>query len=196
MPGVLLDWFGGAVISLPLTVAFLMLTDRQRFKQKWIRAILFILYLNAMFIIVGVPGISYIRWDPSVNWIPFTDLSRSNIWGMMLNIALFIPFGGFIPLYFKEFQSLKTALAAGFFMSLVIEVIQLGTPRATDIDDLLMNTLGTLIGYGIAKTVFRRFLAQESAGDKYKLTVIVLLILLTVVFVRYPWMEYLYANII
>lgn len=102
--GVMLDWFGGAIISLPLTVTFLLLTDRSRFLKKWILVILFVLYMNATLIIVGVPGISYIRWDPTINWIPFTDFSGSNIVGMVLNIALFVPFGGFNTLYFRTIK--------------------------------------------------------------------------------------------
>lgn len=182
--GIILDWFGGVIFSLPLTVAFLLLADRCRFIKKWIWVILFVLYMHAMLNIVGVPNISYIRWYPVINWIPFTDLSGRNIIGMVLNIALFIPFGGFVTLYFKEFQGLKNILITGFLMSLSIEILQLATYRATDVDDLIMNTLGVVIGYGIAKVVFKKFIVQESSRDKVKLAVMILLTLLVIFFAR------------
>ena len=44
---------------------------------------------------------------------------------------------------------LKT-VAAGALISLCIEILQLPFPsRASDIDDLILNTLGTAVGYGI-----------------------------------------------
>ena len=191
---VMLDLFGGAIISLPLTVVFLLLTDKQRFHKKRILVILFVLYLNAMFIIVGVPDVSNIWWHPTFNIIPFSDFSPSNIVGMFLNIALFIPFGGFITLYFKEFQKWYKVTVTGFLMSLLIEILQLATYRATDIDDLIMNTLGTIVGYGIAKTILKNSLEQESKGDKKKLLGMVLLTLMTIIFFRYPFIEYLHTN--
>ncbi len=42
----------------------------------------------------------------------------------------------------------KTALT-GFTLSLIIELSQLFNRRITDIDDLMMNTLGALIGWAI-----------------------------------------------
>lgn len=37
--------------------------------------------------------------------------------------------------------------------SLIIEIMQLFNHRATDVDDLLMNTIGGVVGYGIYKAV-------------------------------------------
>ena len=41
-------------------------------------------------------------------------------------------------------------------MSLTIEVLQLFVFRATDINDLIMNTLGALVGYLAAKVIIRK----------------------------------------
>lgn len=62
-----------------------------------------------------------------------------------------VPFGFFLPIYFARYQKWYRTLTAGITTSLLIEIIQLYTFRASDIDDLLMNTLGTVIGFLIAK---------------------------------------------
>lgn len=64
---------------------------------------------------------------------------------------MFIPFGAFLPIYFGRFWKMSTTVLAGAFMSFTIEVLQLFTFRLTDIDDLIMNTLGTLLGDGSAR---------------------------------------------
>ena len=47
-----------------------------------------------------------------------------------------------------------TALLAGFFMSLVVELIQLVTERGYfDYYDIALNCIGTLIGYGLLRAV-------------------------------------------
>lgn len=65
------------------------------------------------------------------------------------NIVLFMPLGLMPPLIWRPYETLwKTALC-GIAFSLLIEMSQLFNERVTDIDDLLMNTLGTLIGWAI-----------------------------------------------
>lgn len=78
-------------------------------------------------------------------------------------------------------------------MSLSIEIMQLFTFRATDIDDLIMNTMGAFAGYGISKMILgKNHNYEEENKDRMKLFVMILLIGLVIVFVRYPLMEFLY----
>ncbi|MCQ2426998.1 MAG: VanZ family protein [Clostridia bacterium] len=60
------------------------------------------------------------------------------------NIAMFVPFA-FLLRACKR-CGVFTATLAGFGLSLFIEIYQLLLPRHTDIDDLILNTLGALIG--------------------------------------------------
>ena len=50
---------------------------------------------------------------------------------------------------------------SGFFLSLSIEFAQLATNRISDIDDLLMNTLGALSGYGLWVLLGKHFLSSK-----------------------------------
>ena len=186
----LLDKFCGAIVSLPLVLIYIFLFDRERAKRKWGWMALLTLYLNAMYIVIGVPGVQYICWDPTLNLIPFQDFSTSNIMGMVLNAVMFAPLGFLLPAYFERYRHWGRTLAAGFLTSLMVELIQLFTFRATDVDDLIMNTLGTLVGFLIAKLIFRhRTALYRGKKDWLELVIINWIILLTIVFIRYPLME-------
>lgn len=90
-----------------------------------------------------------------MNLTPFTTIYSSlthfnymvplrNIVG---NILLFMPLGFSIPLRFKVNKFWKVILL-GFFISFLVEVIQLFTSiRSFDVDDLILNTLGAVIGF-------------------------------------------------
>ena len=67
---------------------------------------------------------------------------------------MFIPCGIVLPIVYKRLDTFWKVLAAGAGLSLAIELLQLPfSTRATDIDDLLLNTLGTAAGYGILALV-------------------------------------------
>ena len=62
------------------------------------------------------------------------------------NIIMFMPIGFFVPLLWENI-SMKKAVLIGFAASFTIEVLQIPLARGTDIDDLWLNTLGTLFGF-------------------------------------------------
>lgn len=67
---------------------------------------------------------------------------------MVLNVVLFVPVGFLLG---SGFQSMtwKKVLLTGCSMSVVIELIQLMFQRGfCEVDDVIHNTLGCLIGYG------------------------------------------------
>ena len=88
--------------------------------------------------------ITYGKLDNSINLIPF---SSEGAMTYILNIIMFMPLGFLLPLIWKNFRNAKKVVLMGFLMSLAIEICQLFNLRATDIDDLMMNTLGALVGY-------------------------------------------------
>ena len=186
----LLDKLCGAVVSLPLVLVYIFACDRERAKRRWGWMVLLTLYLNAMYIVIGVPGVQYICWDPTLNLIPFQDFSARNMEGMVLNAIMFAPLGFLLPAYFERYRHWGRTLAAGFLTSLTVELIQLFTFRATDVDDLIMNTLGTLVGFLLAKLVLRRRTAvYRGKKDWLELVIVNGIVLLVIVFIRYPLME-------
>jgi len=91
----------------------------------------------------------------NVNLIPFKTLlvmsdNPLNFWG---NILMFIPLGIFLVLLSRKCQNLLAALVIGAELSVSIELLQLFSFRSTDIDDVILNTFGTLCGFLIGKLI-------------------------------------------
>lgn len=77
----------------------------------------------------------------------FSLLELRNI---ILNILMFIPFGFMLPLLFRKCEKFYITYFLGLCMTISIEVLQLITNRGVfEIDDIMNNTLGCMIGYGI-----------------------------------------------
>ncbi|WJQ82721.1 VanZ family protein [Brevibacillus brevis] len=66
------------------------------------------------------------------------------------NVILFVPLGLLVPLLFLRFQNIHRVFFLTLFVSLIIETLQLLLSLGSfDVDDLLLNVLGGLIGYGM-----------------------------------------------
>jgi len=79
----------------------------------------------------------------------------TNLFG---NVLIFVPFGFFLPMA-SRYRSFFSTLYAGFGVSLCIEVFQFVTKVGSfDVDDLLLNTIGGILGhiiYVICETIGR-----------------------------------------
>lgn len=123
------------------------------------------LFLGSILFIIGLtmfPEVSLgIGVDQGgINLVPFytiRDLLLHRSFGDFIinnigNIILFVPFGILLPFKFNNISSFSKACLIGMTFSLLIEIVQLSMPnRWTDIDDVILNTLGTGIGYGLSK---------------------------------------------
>ena len=79
--------------------------------------------------------------------------------------------GFMLPILWGKFEKLKHTVLTCFFISLAIELAQLFTGRSTDIDDLLLNTLGGLLGfllYALKKTIRPDVLGKFKSGKENK----------------------------
>ena len=66
------------------------------------------------------------------------------------NIAAFIPFGAILPVLNRKMRSFWRITLSGLLVSLCVEAIQLITRVGSfDVDDILLNTMGVVVGYGI-----------------------------------------------
>ncbi len=96
-----------------------------------------------------------INLEPLVQYSHYVYI-RDIIWNVAGNILMFIPGGIILPVVYRQLDSFWKVTAAGVIISLCIEILQLPFPcRASDIDDLILNTLGVMIGYGIYKALRR-----------------------------------------
>lgn len=74
-----------------------------------------------------------------------------NVFG---NTIMFIPLGVFIPLLYRKKLNILHITLYGSFCSLLIELSQIFTGlRSFDIDDIIINTIGSIIGFLIYRTI-------------------------------------------
>lgn len=109
-----------------------------------------------------------INWS-AVEYLPFGFLkfalniftvSFSNLLG---NIILFLPLGILVPTLVTKGKGIVT-LSAGLLLSGLIEIGQflVLSSRRADIDDIILNVLGAMIGYGIFRIL------NEIKGKPYE----------------------------
>ena len=193
----LVDVLSAAVVAVPLVWLF----QRFRGERGWTRYVLsglFVLYLCEMFDVVGIPAAQYIRREPNISLIPFSDGTHWLGVQRVLNAVMFAPFGFLLPVLWRGCRKWSVTTLAGFLLSLTIEILQMFCFRATDVDDLLMNTLGAGFGFFAAWLFFHKKWAREPApgtfkvSDSLSLTVSILIPLLTIVLVRTPISDCIY----
>jgi glycopeptide antibiotics resistance protein len=111
--------------------------------------------LNTVFPIYLDKPRSSISWWQNGNFIP---LVGAEIYGIVKNMVAFLPTGFLIPLLIGA-NSVRRVALYGFLVSITMETIQFanaltgGGGHVTDINDLLANTLGALLGYGLFRIV-------------------------------------------
>lgn len=149
--------FDAAVSALILIPLFLHM-DKTYFhdRKRMIGYVLFAVYLSGMFAVVGLPDIRYVRFSPRINTVPFLYMF-SDLTNTVLNVVLFVPLGFFLPVFWEKFLPFPRAVLFGFFTSLLIESLQIFTLRATDINDLMTNTMGTFLGWAAARLLLPLF---------------------------------------
>ena len=98
---------------------------------------------------------SYYRY----NFIPFKEIRRFYIYrdvvgiraflaNLFGNVLAFMPFGFFMPILRSRLRKWYCMLGMTFLLSLMIEIIQLLTRVGSfDVDDLILNTSGGILGY-------------------------------------------------
>lgn len=112
----------------------------------------FIVYVLLLYYIVTFQDNNY----GTNNFVPFKEMFRYDITSSLFiknvlgNIMLFIPLGLFISLYIRNRNFIITVFLS-FLISCSIEYVQSVIGRTVDIDDVILNTFGGLIGYIIYK---------------------------------------------
>ena len=162
-----------------ITIINIILNKKSSGKIKWqhyLFGYFLILYLViSLKDIVGFPTLSDLErkvmlgvpiFDPVLNFIP---LSSGIEISTILNIIFFMPFGFLLPTLWNKFRKFIPTVFAGFIFSLIIEVGQLFTIRATDVDDLIMNTLGTILGFILFKilSIIFKKLSNKTMVEEY-----------------------------
>ena len=184
------------LISAVILIPFFVVLDKVRFHntKKSVLYFIFAVYLSAVYLFVGMPTLQFIRLELSITLIPFLPMI-ADFKNTILNIILFIPLGIMLPFLWKKFNTLRATLFFCFSMSLAIELLQILTYRATDINDIIANTAGAVLGYFIFKTISCIFPSvTKFARIKNEIAVVMLSVFAVMFFVQ-PYLATLYYKI-
>jgi glycopeptide antibiotics resistance protein len=131
-----------------------------RKKWKWIGIVLFVSYF-AVLIYSTLLTFNYYVYGKSFNLVLFDSIElmwdSGNIWLMIKNIIgnilLFMPLGFLLPLIWRPLSRFKFMFWIAFGTSAAIEYSQfMYANRIFDIDDILLNGIGGMIGLVFFKT--------------------------------------------
>lgn len=87
-----------------------------------------------------------------VNSILRGDIVAIAVRNLAGNLLMFLPLGIYLPIIWKKCRKLMTTLLISLTVLIGIELIQFLTLLGSlDIDDLILNLFGILIGYGLWK---------------------------------------------
>lgn len=147
----------GSIVAILLRTTYLFVNKEKFVLHEELLKLCFIVYILSLFYVVTFQDVS---WS-SHNFIPFQEILRydfgsglfyKNIFGNML---LFLPYGIVIAKYVK-LDKPSIAVIIAFITSLSIEVIQFLIGRVFDVDDIILNVVGCLIGF-LAYRIFKNF---------------------------------------
>lgn len=161
--------------------------------KKTAAYILFSLYLAAICFLVGFPNIAGMRIVLSHNFIPLRGM-LTDITNSYLNVLLFIPLGIFVPCLWPEYRSMMKTVGLGLMTSLGIEILQIFTFRATDINDVITNVAGTMIGYLIGRLIIKRFPQLNWLGCKERELYLLYATVVVVMFFSQPFIQSVLGN--
>lgn len=164
---ILLELYPFLCVFLPCIIYQSYIINKKKIMKKILKRNLIIhlvwtcIFIFYLYNAVSVASIGTI-WDigkfgdiirpEEISLIPFQS---SGYLTYILNIIMFMPLGFLLPLLWNKYRRIPALVCTGLGFSLMIELSQLLNRRVTDIDDLFMNTLGTLIGFFIWKLLYK-----------------------------------------
>lgn len=112
-------------------------------------SVIFLVYSLLLFQLLTNNELNYIN---GFNITPFSEILRYPIGSynfylnVVGNILLFIPFGYFVSSYIKA-SRISHILIVSLITSVTIEIVQYYIGRSFDIDDILLNVVGAVVGF-------------------------------------------------
>jgi len=136
------------VILMSIRITYLIKNKKKFVLYEEIFLLFFVMYILCLFQVVTFQDVS---WSGS-NFIPFREIMRykvgtklffRNIFG---NVLLFMPYGFFTGYYLK-IRKPWISIILVMVASLSIEITQLIIGRVFDVDDIMLNLIGGILGF-------------------------------------------------
>lgn len=176
-------------IVVILRLAYFFRVERKRFVlHEELFQLLFLVYLIVLWELVTSQDIT----GGGTNFMPFREILRydygttaffKQVFG---NILLFVPLGYFATSYCK-IKNLGTIIIISLLSSSVIETVQHFIGRSFDIDDIILNVVGGVIGYLLftGLNAIKNHLPKVLQKDWiYNILIVVLIVLLILYIIK------------
>ena len=147
--------FISVVVVVSLRISYLVKTKTKLVWYKELLSLIFIVYILCLFQIVTAQDFNDFSGN---NFIPFREILRYDIGSRLFlknvlgNILLFVPYGLFIGIYL-DLDKYSKAFMLVSLASLAIETTQLIIGRVFDVDDILLNIIGGMLGFYIYRVL-------------------------------------------
>lgn len=137
------------VVITTVRISYIRTTNEKVVIHNEILNLLFIIYVLLLFeLLTGTEN----SLGSGINYIPFKEIMRYKfgskmfIYNVFGNILIFIPIGYFISRYIKP-KKVWPIIMDALITSVTVETVQLKIGRSFDIDDVMLNILGAILGY-------------------------------------------------
>lgn len=177
------------VVIIAIRVSYIKINHEKFIFYKEFLTLIFIVYVLLLFQLLTS---TEMNTTSGLNIVPFTEIFRYEIGSKLFifnvigNIVIFIPFGYFVSGYVKA-NKVSHILFISLITSLTVELVQLQIGRSFDIDDILLNVIGSIIGFFlfIGLTAIKKHLPRFFQSDLfYNFLCILLFIIIFVYFTR------------
>ena len=148
--------------------------------------LLFIIYILLLYELLTRAELNTVR---GYNLVPFSEMFRYEIGSTSFylnvvgNIVIFIPFGYLISTYIKP-KRILSILIVSVISSATVEFVQLCIGRSFDVDDIILNVIGGIIGFllYIGWTAIKKHLPKIFQSDTFYNIICVILIIVLLIY--------------
>lgn len=166
-------FFIGFAVMAIMAVCCLPICFMLRKRIPLLRQLAYFLFAVCL-IVISVPTV---LWDllsvvfgayevtlHTLNIVPFKFITenwdmgaRKQVTQIIANILMFVPLGFILPVVFPRVRAFARTAVCMLSFSFLIELVQYFIGRSADVDDLILNTVGGMVGYLIFYAFAVRF---------------------------------------
>ena len=136
------------IILISVRILYLVINKKSFVFHKELLMLCFIVYILLLYYTVTFQDNNY----GTNNFVPFKEMFRYQIGSRLFiknvlgNIILFLPFG-FFTAYYLDIKKPYLIIILTLIASTSIEFVQMSIGRVFDIDDIMLNTIGGIVGF-------------------------------------------------
>lgn len=179
------------IVIITMRLVYLIVHKEKFVFYKEMFVFAFLLYSLLLFYVVTFQDVNY----GTNNFIPFHEIFRYEfgsvyfLHNVLGNIILFIPFGYFVS-HIMASKKPYAMFIISIITSVVIEFTQLKIGRTFDVDDIILNLIGAILGYIVYLLIDlleRKLPPVFSTNMAKNIFVIVMIVLVSLLYTKFTF---------